>query len=148
MTTVYTPLDLRAMPGGAWQLQKPFRVTVDALNGRQVSVPKGFLTDLASVPRLHFVYWSVGGRGRRAATIHDYLYQTHADQVSRSDADRAFYEVLTRAEPGGDGEGVAVAWAMWLGVRAGGMWAWHTGPRRFRAFQNQRHERRREILRA
>jgi hypothetical protein len=52
---------------------------------REVVVPKGFVTDLASVPQ---VFWSIlpkTGRYAYAAIVHDYLYWTQ--NVSRDEAD-------------------------------------------------------------
>lgn len=34
-------------------------------------VKHGFITDGASVPRLPFIYWWCGGRGKRPAAVHD-----------------------------------------------------------------------------
>lgn len=95
-----------------------------------IKVPKGFVTDFASVPRLPFAYWLTGGRGNAAAVIHDYLYRCQRSggvKVSRSTADAVYYEALgagTHAEPG---------WAatlMWAGVRTFGWLAWKTRDRR------------------
>lgn len=57
-------------------------------NVRYFEVPKGFETDLASVPRIPFAYWLAGGVGHEAAVIHDYLYRV-AD-VKRKYADDVF----------------------------------------------------------
>ena len=139
--TLLSELDLRARETNEWCVLAPFRAQLDALGGRVVSVPKGFVTDLASVPRLPFVYWSVGGRARRAAGIHDYLYQTHGDGIDRGQADAVFLEVAATEE------GAILARLMWAGIRVGGVWAWHTGPRRFRRFANHLLERRTRVMR-
>ena len=134
MAEFLSDLDLRALPRGLWIVLAPFRVRLDALGGRVVSVPAGFITDLASVPRLPFVYWTVGNRARKAATIHDYLTQVHV--VSRRAGDLAFHEIAVIEE------GEPVSTAMWAGIRAFGWWAYRTGPRRFARFDNQKKERR------
>lgn len=46
---------------------------------RLIIVPKGFQTDLASVPRLPIVYGIWGDRAHREAVLHDYLYRVDAD---------------------------------------------------------------------
>lgn len=56
-----------------------------------VTVPKGFPTDFASVPRVPFIYEALGGLAHYAATIHDWLY-THPAYISREDADAVFRE--------------------------------------------------------
>ena len=56
-----------------------------------VSVPQGFVTDLASIPQ---EAWSLGlrpeGRYAYAALVHDYLYWTQDPSRSREEADRIF----------------------------------------------------------
>jgi len=79
---------------------------------RTFTVPEGFETDFASVPRLPFIYWLFGGVADEAATLHDYLY---TGVVSRKDADAIFREAIAVCGTQG--------WrgtAMWLGVRIGG----------------------------
>ena len=93
----------------AWRLERNFRCDID---GRKVIVPAGFITNLASVPRLPFVYYLAGGRGVKAATLHDYLY--HAKEP-RGWADAVFLQAL-RAE----GEPEPIALAMYAAVKAGG----------------------------
>lgn len=77
-----------------------------------LSVPAGFVTDLASVPRLPFAYWAFGNRARRAAILHDWLYTEGWD---REWADSVFYAAMLA-----EGVAPATAWAMWLAVRVGG----------------------------
>ena len=80
-------------------------------------IPKGFKTDLVSVPR-----WARGWIGRwersaPAAVLHDYLYVTHS--VSRGEADYLFWEALRD-------EGVRPfkAWVMHKAVRWFGRRGW------------------------
>lgn len=84
-----------------------------ALLGRTVTVPDGFETDLASVPRLPLVYLVMADHGDEAAVIHDYLYSTRAE--SRKTCDAVFREAC-----GAMGLSGWRSWAMWLGVRVGG----------------------------
>jgi hypothetical protein len=78
-----------------------------------VTVPAGFQTDFASVPRLPVVYLLVGGRARYASCVHDFLYSKSG--VSRRDADAVFYEAACLG-----GGSKPLSWLMWLGVRLGG----------------------------
>lgn len=59
-------------------------------SGDTITVPAGFITDFASVPR---VFWSVfprWGKYGNASVVHDYLYFTK--DRSRKEADYIFYE--------------------------------------------------------
>lgn len=98
-----------------WVLVDPFDVRIDTDDDAPpifVTVPAGFTTDLASVPRLPGAYLLFGGRARRSAILHDYLYMTRWD---RKFADDAFLAAMKT-----EGVNAFTRWAMWLGVRVGG----------------------------
>ncbi len=57
-----------------------------------IKVPAEYVTDFASVPRLPFIYPYVGGLGKRAGVVHDYLYSTQ--MVSKQTADKALAACL------------------------------------------------------
>ena len=99
-------------------MEKPLVVQSDGA-GKTGTVPAGFQTDLASVPRLPVVYWLTGGTSNAAAVVHDYLYSTHL--VDRKTADAVLREASAVT-------GVP-AWRrslMWAGVRVFG--GSHWGP--------------------
>lgn len=78
-------------------------------------VPRGFITDGASIPR---ALWRVLGAPIAADTVgavirHDYAYSTM--RVSRAEADNELYLHLRV-----DGVGVPRAFLYWIGVRAFG----------------------------
>jgi hypothetical protein len=50
----------------------------------------GFVTDFSSVPRLPIIYWWCGGRGKRAATIHDDQYSKQ--EIPKRRCDLLFFE--------------------------------------------------------
>lgn len=78
-----------------------------------ITVPEGFITDFASVPRIPLVYLIMNDVGQEAAVIHDYLYRFKS--LPRNEADAILCEALTDL-------GVS-KWrrtAMWLAVRAFG----------------------------
>lgn len=81
--------------------------------GRVVTVPTGFVTDFASVPRLPLIYALAGGMGNEAAVVHDYLYVSH--EVDRPTADAVFEEAM-----GVLGQPWWRRKLMWAGVRAFG----------------------------
>ena len=55
---------------------------------KAVTVPKGFVTDLASIPRIFFSLLRPDGEYTYPAIIHDYLYWMQ--QGTRKDADQIF----------------------------------------------------------
>ena len=60
--------------------------------GPAITVPPGFVTDFASIPR-GFRWWITGhGKTRKPAVIHDYLYATWGSH--RDKADKIFLEAL------------------------------------------------------
>lgn len=101
---------------GTWSLTQPLSFDSKVLGGR-VTVPVGFVTDFASVPRVPVVYLAEGGRGDKAAVIHDWLYTTQA--VDRATADAVLREALVAC-----GYGTGTAGAFWLAVRAFGGSHW------------------------
>lgn len=95
------------------RLTKP--LTYQANDGRLWFVPMGFCTDFASIPRLlqTAVGSPAGGKYRRAAVLHDYLYRSC--QLSREEADALFYEAMISS-----GVSRRKARQLYLGVRFGG----------------------------
>lgn len=87
-------------------------------SGEVVRIPKGFITDGASIPK--FAWSIIGGplgRYAAAAVVHDYLY--HKKIYSRSKADAIFLEAMGVLK---------VPWwkrrTMWLAVRMAGWIPW------------------------
>ena len=78
-----------------WRLERSLVYKSDYL-GRQVTVPRGFETDLASVPRIfRFIVPVANARNRKAAIVHDYLC-VHGESkgVTQKQADKVFREAL------------------------------------------------------
>jgi hypothetical protein len=97
---------------GMWRLGKPLSYSSGVAN-RVITVPAGFRTDLASVPRLPVIYWLCGGRANKPAVVHDFLYTEGL--VARRIADAVFLEAMAVVS-------VPIIYRvlMWLGVRLGG----------------------------
>lgn len=95
------------------ELLAPLVYASDLLK-RDVVVPAGFRTDFASVPRMVGAYLMFGGKGKRAAVVHDFLYSGGLD-VTREQADAVFKEALIAT-----GYSSFTVGAMYLGVRIGG----------------------------
>lgn len=101
---------------GKWIVTAPLIYKSDFANGTFM-VHRGFKTDLASVPRIGWLYAILGGHADDAAVVHDFLYSTHL--VDRATADAVLYEACFCS-------GVAHwrAWCLWAGVRIGGASHW------------------------
>jgi hypothetical protein len=104
--------------GEQWRLLAPLMFQSDVAD-RTIVVPKGFVTNFASVPRIPVVYELCGNTSSKAATIHDYLYTSH--ETSRAVADAVLREASAAT-------GVPL-WrraVMWAGVRVAGWTHWGT----------------------
>lgn len=104
--------------GDVLTLVEPLHI---AWRGRVLTVPEGFESDGASVPRI--LWGSVSPRvdptTLRGAVAHDYLYRRHPAGWTRREAD-ALFRTLVRE----DGLDARKAWKAWLGVRIFGGRAW------------------------
>lgn len=109
--------------GEQWRVHDDWYVQVISVEGELTTfmVPAGFITDLASVPRLPGAYMLFGNRARRAAIMHDYLYSI---QMERELADSVFYGGMADevSNPG--------RYMMWLAVRVGGASYYSVAPSR------------------
>lgn len=121
MSAFLSPLQAEVLPRSTpvrWVLLSALIYQSDVL-GAAICVPKGFSTDLASVPRLPLVYMLTANVVSEPAVVHDYLYSQAS--VPRDVADRVFLEAMAA-------EGVS--WvrrqAMYLAVRAFG-WRYYGG---------------------
>jgi hypothetical protein len=101
-----------------WELDSPL---THASESGTFTVPKGFKTDLASVPR-HFVWlFPTYGRYTKAAILHDYLVKKPppADRppnMNRSKADHIFRCAMLEL-----GVPFVRRWMMWSAVRTQGL---------------------------
>lgn len=100
-----------------WRLISPLIYQSD-LTSQVLTVPAGFETNFASVPRLPLAYWLCGGIGDRAAALHDHLYTT--GQLIRVTCNALFREALLTC-----GVSAWRAYLMWSMVRAFGTQHYH-----------------------
>jgi hypothetical protein len=116
----HSELDARAIGDDEWLLLAEFKAKLTHDDGVEewVIAPYGFLTDLASVPRLPVVYLLFANRARRAAVIHDFLVRSGRN---RDFADEVFFVAMGVKQ--GDDEGEFHRFSMFLGVRIGSLWA-------------------------
>lgn len=106
-----TELQVKKIPKeDAWELISPLVYVYQEQEhiSEVYSIPRGFVTDFASVPRIPFVYSATGNTGHKAAALHDYLYSIGE---SRSRADAIFHAALLETEPKWR------AWVMYTAVR-------------------------------
>lgn len=90
-----------------WRLDKPLCFFLHG--SRTITVPAGFETDLASVPRLPIIYGIWGDRAHREAVLHDYCYRRYSivrgpgekfSEIAREDADWYFrLAMISRGQP-------------------------------------------------
>lgn len=93
------PLRVRAALGGAM------------LSGLRITVPAGFETDLASVPRFFWRWFPPAGDYAAAAVVHDWFYR-HPSGISRFLADAIFRDLMAAL-----GVPAWKRWLMWAAVR-------------------------------
>jgi hypothetical protein len=101
---------------GKWIVVQPLVYQSDVAK-QTITVPFGFQTDLASVPRLPLVYDLCGDTASQAAIVHDYLYSTHL-------VDRATADAVLREASVVKGVPAWRRWLMWAGVRIAGGARW------------------------
>ncbi len=87
-------------------------------NITKIIIPRGFTTDLASVPRIFQSIIPKLGHHIRPAIVHDYCYEGFTN-LTKKEADQMFLEGMKATK---------VSWlrrnAMWLAVRVGGKGHW------------------------
>ena len=90
-----------------------------------ISVPTGFRTDLASVPRAPLIYLLTANTATAPAVLHDFLYVTRP--LRREIVDAVFYEAMKAT-----GVPAWRRWIMWASVRSWpGNWkTWAAAPAR------------------
>ncbi len=82
-----------------------------------ITVPIGFYTDFASVPRIGIIYSMLGDTAHEPAVIHDWIY--YSAIVTREIADEVLMEAM---------KVIGIPWwrryPIYWGVRIGGWHAW------------------------
>lgn len=107
---------------GEWELIAPL---IYKGNRDKFTVPKGFRTDFASIPRIFAWLIPKNGSHDAAAIVHDYLYRcqpltAHSKRISRKDADRLFRRIMREL-----GTNCVRYNLMYAAVRIGGRFTWN-----------------------
>lgn len=120
MSKFITELDARLKDDDKiWVIDLPLIYVSDILG--KITVPMGFETDFASVPRLPFIYTFFGDRAHRESVIHDYLYRTDSIPAATYDqANDVFLEAMECR-----GKRWLVRKCMYWGVCVGGFTSYH-----------------------
>lgn len=75
MNNFTTPLELEYIDGRSWRITEEFDYLTDYPDPNSaIRVPKGFVTDFASIPKVFWSIWAPTGPYGKAAVVHDYLY--------------------------------------------------------------------------
>lgn len=69
-----------------WKIEK--EITVVLSNKKEITIPKGFTTDLCTVPRMFWNRFSPFGDFVLASILHDYLYVNRDHKMTRKEVDR------------------------------------------------------------
>lgn len=105
-----------SLDDGRWRLVRSLVYESDVA-GQTFSVPRGFVTDLSSVPRLPLAYLLFGGTSNEAAALHDWLY-------TEKPVPRRLADAVLREASAVTGVAAWRRWPMWLGVRLFGWTHW------------------------
>ena len=93
MSTFTKPLKLEYIDGKEWKLTNAFVYYTDLpVKYKAFTIPSGFITDFATIPKILCFVFDRFGKYGKAAVLHDYLYSQCP--VSRDTADDMFLEAM------------------------------------------------------
>lgn len=106
---------IESVGNNRFRLQKALKFKSEKFK-MEIEVPEGFITDLASVPRIPIVFMLWGNRVHRESVLHDYLYRIDCvPRVYFNTANKIFMEAMkSRGVP------AWIRWPMYIGVCAVG----------------------------
>lgn len=93
-------------------------------SGESYTVPKGFATDLASVPQLFWTVLPPCDKYSPAAVVHDYLYTQQLAKCDRKCADKVMLDAMKSL-----GVSYVTRYAIYTALRVGGKSAWDNSRR-------------------
>ncbi len=90
------------------------------VNGYIICVPRGFITDLASVPKMFWTIFPPFGKYTPAAIVHDFLYSKYNNTgINRTLADKIFLFIMKELKVN-----ILKRYAMYKAVRIFGEPSW------------------------
>lgn len=110
------PLTATKLRKDLWKVEREFTFFIDAK--KTITVPRAFVTDLASVPWAGRLFIPKDGTHSQAAVLHDWLYEKAGEveiTLTRKEVDKLFLDAM--------GVLGVVAWKrriMYRAVRIGG----------------------------
>lgn len=112
-------LELRHRPGhNRWEVIRELHYRT--ADGRLIVVPVGYLSDMASVPRLaRQLVDPQTPAVRRPSVVHDFVYTDLTHRFTNAEADQILYESLIE-----EGMGKFMARLIWCAVRLSGRGNW------------------------
>ncbi|HGJ3207286.1 TPA: DUF1353 domain-containing protein, partial [Salmonella enterica subsp. enterica serovar Anatum] len=88
-----TPAILERLGLYNWRVYEPFEFYLSEDISDIISVPAGFVTDLATVPRIFWTLMPPDGKYAKAAIIHDWMYDNALR--TKKEADKIFLDGMT-----------------------------------------------------
>lgn len=126
MSSFTDHLTVTQISGELWQTEREFEYHVGQEDsGERIVVPKGFITDFASVPWPASMLIPMSGQYNQAAVLHDYLYSIQT--LPRKRCDDIFLEAMTVL-----GVNVFKRQIMYRAVRIGGWMPWNDHARKMK----------------
>ena len=93
MSSFTEPLTVTKLENGLWKTAHSFCYYIGIEDSENfITVPAGFCTDFASVPRGLWNIFPPDGKYSQAAVLHDFLYKTH--MLTRKRSDKIFLESM------------------------------------------------------
>ncbi|EDJ6834378.1 phage tail protein [Salmonella enterica] len=93
MSKFTPPAILEMLEHYRWRVYEPFEFYLSDDNSDVIEVPAGFVTDLASVPRIFWTILPPDGKYAKAAIIHDWMYDNALR--TKKEADLIFLDGMT-----------------------------------------------------
>ncbi len=103
--------------GDNWMLQRDLVYRIGINTPYTITVPKGFVTDFGSIPKILRPVLGSTGQYSQAAVVHDYLYWVQS--CTRKQSDNLLAIAMRES-----GVSAIKHWAIYSGVRVGGTSAW------------------------
>ena len=99
MSSFTKPLTVTKVNKRKWKIERSFTYFIgDENSDGEIRVPKGFITDFASIPRVFWTILPPDGKYTQAAVLHDFLYYKKGKltnmKLSRKECDGVFLEAM------------------------------------------------------